>query len=101
MPEQCYAALPWVDNRTPALPLSPQVGRAYVVDMTAEEAACSSASLQIAVTRSGAITGVTQRGALALDPGSLQELLEVARKLGPQVCGALDSFVAQKVAERT
>ena len=78
-----------------------QVGRAYVVDMTAEETACSSGCLQIAVTRSGAITGVTQRGDLALDPGSLQELLEVAQKLGPQVCSVLESFVAKQVAKRT
>ena len=72
-----------------------------MVDMTAEEAACSSGCLQVAVTRSGSLSGVTQRGTLALDPGSLQELLEAAQKLGPQVCGVLDSFVAKQVVKRT
>ena len=72
-----------------------------MVDMTAEEAACSSASLQVAVTGAGVITGVTQRRELPLDPVSLQELLEAARKLGPQVAGVLERFVAGKVAERT
>jgi hypothetical protein len=67
-----------------------------VVDLTDQEAACSSCSLQAAVTGEGVISGVTQRGDVALDPVSLPALLAGAQKLGQELHSVLDEFLRSK-----
>ena len=74
-----------------------QIGDSTVVDLTDQEAACSSSSLQAAVLGEGAICGVTQRGDAALDPASLPAMLSAAQVLGREMHGVLDQYLSTKL----
>lgn len=48
-----------------------QVGAACLTDLTAAEEACCTASLQVAVTGSGSLCGMTKQGQAAFSPDLL------------------------------
>ena len=73
-----------------------QIAGSTVVDLTEEEAACEHGSLQVAVTGTGVICGVMQRGNVALGPAGLPAMLAAAQKLGLEVNSGLNQYVRSK-----
>ena len=49
-----------------------QVGTALAVDLTAEDEACSSSALQVAVNNKGRLCSASQRGSSGINPGIVQ-----------------------------
>lgn len=52
--------------------VSLQAGTAYVVDTTADEEACVDIMLQLAVSKTGNICGMSRKGVAAMNPAVLQ-----------------------------
>ncbi|KPP72411.1 hypothetical protein Z043_108592 [Scleropages formosus] len=59
-----------------------KIGHRHVVDATLQEAACSMASLIIAVTHKGNVTCVRKVGGGSLDPESIFEMTETGKRVG-------------------
>lgn len=79
-----------------------QIGPHCVVDLTAEEELCSSASLQVAINSSGAVCGLTKRRQQGVDPSVLLEMVEVAQRAAARLHAALgDTLAAQQAQQMT
>ena len=71
-----------------------RVGARCAVDPTAEEEAAAQALLHVAVGAAGRVAGASKAGGGGVAPALLGEMLEAARRVGPEVVRAIDAFVA-------
>jgi len=55
-----------------------QIGNFFIVDATAEEEACATASLGICINRKGEVCGMLKMGHGSLTPATLAEMLKVS-----------------------
>jgi len=79
-----------------------KIGPGYIVDATIEEELCMSLRLTVGVNKKGNICTV-QKGAYGgLDPSSMYEMLNHARKIGQQLIEKLDKSLIEeeKIGER-
>jgi len=72
-------------SNCPVLVTVSKIGNHHVVDATLEEEVCSHASLIVGVTSKGLVTGVKKVGKGSLSLGSVNEMMETARKVGRRV----------------
>lgn len=68
-----------------------KIGDQFVVDGTAEEEACGTAKLAVAVNSSGNICCVEQTGQSGVPPSALMGMIQQAAATGKQLLGTLDS----------
>eukprot|EP00741_Cyanophora_paradoxa_P024045 tig00021721_g23220.t1 len=71
-----------------------RIGSRYVADATREEEACSTARVTVGVDGEGQVCAMHKLGAGALDPASLEGMLQTARRLGAALIKALDACLA-------
>ncbi|XP_070575089.1 exosome complex exonuclease RRP42-like [Ptychodera flava] len=89
-PHDCYR----IDTRNiPCLVTVSKVGNRHIVDATMEEEACCLACLMVAVTPKGTFSGVRKEGSGSLDPESVFEMMESAKKVGVAVNRSLNTLL--------
>ncbi|CAD7698743.1 unnamed protein product [Ostreobium quekettii] len=76
-----------------------KIGRRYLVDLTSEEELCSDFSLHIAVNAEGRVCGVTKKGSTPVHASVMQEMLELAQRIGPKVIESLDAYIVDVLGE--
>ncbi|XP_043920604.1 exosome complex component RRP42 [Protopterus annectens] len=81
-----------VDNVPCVVTLS-KIGHRHVVDATAQEEACSMASLLVSVTSKGTITCFRKVGWGSLDPESIFEMTETGKRVGKILHTSLSSIL--------
>jgi len=74
-------------------------GRHFAVDCTQAEELCAEASLQVAVNKRGNVMGASKTGPMALDPGAMVKMLELAQRLAPELIHNHDSILLQEMME--
>ncbi|PRW60343.1 exosome complex component RRP42 [Chlorella sorokiniana] len=86
--------------RVPLCVTVSQIGAHSVVDLTAQEELCSSASVQVAVDASGAVCGLTKRRQKGVDPSVALEMVEVAQRAAAKLHAALADSLAEQQAQQ-
>ncbi|NXX90886.1 EXOS7 protein, partial [Centropus bengalensis] len=84
-----------VDN-VPCIVTLSKIGYRHVVDATLQEQACCLASLLISVTSKGTFTSMKKVGKGSLDPESIFEMMETAKKVGKSLHVALQKVLDEE-----
>ncbi|KAI7838664.1 hypothetical protein COHA_007467 [Chlorella ohadii] len=87
-------------SRVPLCVTVSQIGAHSVVDLTAQEELCSSASVQVAVDESGVVCGLTKRRQKGVDPSVALEMVEVAQRSAAKLHAALAESLGGQQAQQ-
>jgi len=73
-----------------------KIGSGFVVDGTAEEEQCMSASLSVSVNKMAQICGIHKSGPGGISPTALQEMLKCGRRIGQELLAKMDGLLKKK-----
>ncbi|GMH37262.1 hypothetical protein BSKO_05135 [Bryopsis sp. KO-2023] len=74
-----------------------QIGKQFVVDMSAMEEICAPVTLNVAVNSKGNVCGISKNGLEPMHPTIVQEMTETAQRLGNKVINSLDEFLLNRM----
>jgi len=77
--------------------LAHQIKKRYIVDATLQEELCSEARLVVALNKAGNICLVQKAGGGTINPTTLTDMIQSAKKIGQALIGKLDETLAKEV----
>jgi exosome complex component RRP42 len=73
-----------------------KIANGYIVDSTIEEELCMQSRLTVAINIHGDVCAIQKGGPGGLDPTSMYEMLQTAKKIGKQILDKLDSMLKKE-----
>lgn len=77
-----------------------KIGDGFVVDATAQEAACASAKLHVAVNAKGQVVSIQKSGLGGIKPAVLTDMVQTAKRTAIQLIQSQDAALAAEIVAR-